>query len=106
VQHEDGRSSGTSAAAPYALSHEFLESITNPYGDSWYANAPLSWSARYVLSRGPLPMFSPHPPYQGEVADLCEPTQPDADGRVLIGHPAPGGPPVAAFYRGNVGCVT
>jgi hypothetical protein len=100
------RSLPSYAPPSYSLSHEFLESITNPYDHSWYANSPLSWAARYVLDAGPRIFFDPRPSYEGEIADLCEPSQPDADGRVLVGHLAPGGPPVAAFYRPGVGCVT
>jgi hypothetical protein len=100
------RSLPSYAPPSYTLSHEFLESITNPYDHSWYANAPLSWSARYVLADGPFFFFDPRPSFQGEVADLCEPAQPDADGRVLVGRESPRGPPVAAFYRPGVGCVT
>jgi hypothetical protein len=94
------------APPSYSLSHEFLESITNPYAHSWYADAPLSWSARYVLADGPFFFFNQRPSFEGEVADLCEPAQPDADGRILVGRESPRGPPVAAFYRPGVGCVT
>ncbi|HTZ07943.1 MAG TPA: hypothetical protein VMB72_02655, partial [Acidimicrobiales bacterium] len=37
------------AAPTYALSHELVESATNPFGQGWFADPPLPWSARYVL---------------------------------------------------------
>jgi hypothetical protein len=98
------RSLPSFAPPSYALSHELIESITNPFGNSWYADPPLSWTAKYVLAHGPSSFFGPHPAYQGEVADLCEPSQPDAGGRALVGRLVSGGPRVAAFYRPGVGC--
>ena len=37
----------------YALSHEVVEAVTNPYGQGWFADAPVQWAARYFLSHGP-----------------------------------------------------
>jgi hypothetical protein len=93
------------ASPTYALSHEFVEAITNPFGHGWYADVPLRWAARYVLSHGPTSLLSATPAFEGEVADLCEPGQPDA----LVHQPtATLGPhhvPVADFYRPGTGCV-
>jgi hypothetical protein len=93
------------ATPAYALSHEVVEAITNPYGHGWYADAPVQWSARYFLSHGPSSMFGAAPVFQGEVADLCEPGQPDASS----GPPGPtagsGGLTFAAYYRLGVGCT-
>jgi hypothetical protein len=89
----------------YALSHELVESMTNPYGDSWYANTPISWSAQYVLAHGPLSVIHRHPSFQGEVADLCEAGQPDAAGHAPVGLLTPAGLVVAPYYRPGVGCV-
>jgi len=94
------------AAPTYALSHELLETATNPFGHGWYANAPLQWTARYALRHGPPSLFGPAPVYLGEVADLCEPGAPAAGDRVLVGRLDPGGPPTAAFDRPGLGCVT
>ena len=97
------------AAPSYTLSHEVLEAATNPDGGGWFAAAPLSWTARFVLSNGPGSLFGvgSHPSYPGELADLCEP------GSVVPGQPLlqgvldPTDPvPVAAFYRPGKGCVT
>jgi hypothetical protein len=89
----------------YALSHEVLESATNPYGHGWFADAPVQWSARYVLSHGPASLLGTAPVFQGEVADLCEPGQPDA-GRVVAGTLGPSHMAVAPFYRPGVGCIS
>ena len=97
------------ALPSYALSHELVEAITNPYGKGWYAEAPLPWTARFVLSKGPPALLGLKraPAYPGEVADLCAPGTVIPDQRVLVGRLAPGEPlPVAAFFRPGVGCVT
>jgi hypothetical protein len=97
------------AAPSYTLSHEVLEAATNPRGGGWFAAAPLSWTARYVLSNGPATLVGvgAHPSYPGELADLCEP------GSVVPGQPLLQGLldqtdplPVAAFFRPGKGCVT
>jgi hypothetical protein len=92
------------AAPTYALSHEVVETAANPYGRGWFADAPLQWAARYVLSHGPTSMLGSAPVFQGEVADLCEPGQPDARRPVRPG--APHASTVASFYRPGVGCTT
>jgi hypothetical protein len=109
------------ASASYALSHEVVEGVTNPYGHGWFADPPLRWSARYVLSHGPSSLFGSSPVFPGEVADLCQPGQEDARST----RPGPsgwGGAPysgasgtagtvgaagltLAAFFRPQVGCV-
>lgn len=55
------------AAPTYALSHELLEAATNPYGDGWFAPGPISWTARYVLAKGPPALFGANgrPAYPG-----------------------------------------
>lgn len=75
------------APPSYALSHEVLEAVTNPYGTGWFANAPLSWTAHYVLARGPQTLlgFGSRPSYPGEVADLCEPGERPAVGQPRVG---------------------
>jgi hypothetical protein len=97
------------AAPSYSLSHELLEAATNPTGGGWFAAAPLSWTAHYILSNGPPSLLGvgSHPSYPGEVADLCEP------GSVVPGQPQLQGTldktdplPVAPFYRPGKGCVT
>ena len=93
------------ASPTYALSHELVESATNPYGQGWFADPPLPWSARYVLDHGPGTMFGASPVFQGEVADLCEPGQPDARGPVA-GVLGPAFLEVAPFYRPGAGCTT
>ncbi len=65
------------ATPTYALSHELVEATTNPFGHGWFADVPLRWSARYFLSHGPTSLLGAAPAFQGEVADLCEPGQPD-----------------------------
>ena len=92
------------APPTYALSHELVETVTNPYGRGWYADVPLQWSARYFLSHGPTSLLGTAPVFQGEVADLCEPGQPDAPGErvaTLGARPLT----VAGFYRPGTGCV-
>ena len=79
--------------------------MTNPFGHGWFADVPLRWSARYFLSHGPTSLLGAAPVFQGEVADLCEPGQPDAPRHrdsVTFGgqHLA-----VASFYRPGQGCV-
>jgi hypothetical protein len=100
------RSLPSYASPTYALSHEVLETITNPYGSGWFANGPLRWTARYVLENGPPSLFGNAPVYPGEVADLCEPGGPSARGQTLVGQLEPGGPPVTAYYRPGSGCVS
>ena len=89
----------------YALSHEVVEAATNPYGHGWYADPPVQWSARYFLSHGPTSLLGSAPQFQGEVADLCEPGQPDA-----AAQPRPTSSVrqlgLAPFYRPGVGCPT
>lgn len=75
------------APPSYALCHEVLEAATDPYATGWYANAPLSWTAHYVLANGPQTLlgFGSRPSYPGEIADLCEPGE-----RPAVGHPPVG----------------
>jgi len=89
----------------YALSHEVVEGITNPYGRGWYADTPLPWSARYVLDHGPTALLHPLPPFPGEVSDLCE-TGPlvEVAARGIDGRVA-GDVVVAPFSRPNGRCV-
>jgi hypothetical protein len=95
----------SSVATPtYALSHELVETVTNPYGRGWYADVPLQWSARYFLSHGPTSLLGTAPAFQGEVADLCEAGQPDASGR-RVATLGPRPLTVAGFYRPGTGCV-
>ena len=94
------------ASPTYALTHELVETVTNPFGHGWFADVPLRWAARYFLSHGPTSLLSTAPAFEGEVADLCEPGQPGIPDR--DGLPTPGSPqmPVAAFYRPRSGCVS
>ena len=89
----------------YALSHEIVETIANPYGSGWYADTPLRWSARYVLDHGPPSLLRSAPMFPGEVADLCEPGQPASHGGRSMLSTGPGGSTVAAFFRPARGCV-
>ena len=93
------------ATPAYALSHEFVEAATNPFGQGWYANVPVQWSARYFLAHGPTSMLGSAPQFQGEVADLCEPGQPDASDRPPSSAHGDGGLTLAAFYRPGRGCT-
>jgi len=96
------------ATPSYALSHEALEAITDPYDSGWFASAPLSFTAHYVLTHGPPALFGVggRPSYPGEVADLCEPGSVAPGQRLLIGRlTGTDGLTVAAFYRPRVGCV-
>ena len=93
------------ATPTYALSHELVESVTNPFGQGWFADAPLQWSAAYLFHHGPTSLLGATPPFQGEVADLCEPGQPDAAEYHLPEPTTSDGFSVAAFYRPGVGCV-
>ena len=88
----------------YALSHEVVEAATNPYGRGWYADPPVQWSARYFLSHGPTSLLGSAPQFQGEVADLCEPGQPDAASQPTGSAVRQFG--LAPFYRPGVGCPT
>jgi hypothetical protein len=90
----------------YALSHEMVETIANPYGTGWFADTPLRWSARYVLDHGPASLVQAAPVFPGEVADLCEPGQPDTHGGRSMYSSGPGGATVAAFFRPGRGCGT
>ena len=90
----------------YALSHEVVETIANPYGRGWYADTPLRWSARYVLDHGPAWLLRTVPEFPGEVADLCEEGQPGSHGARAMLSAGPGGATVAAFYRPGRGCST
>ena len=92
------------ASPAYALSHEVVEAATNPFGAGWYADPPVRWSARYFLSHGPTSMLGTAPVFQGEVADLCEPGQPDAPRRPAAAAPGDDGLTLAPFYRPGVGC--
>jgi len=99
------RSVPSFASPTYALSHEFVEAITNPFGHGWFADVPLRWAAHYFLSHGPTSLLSATPAFEGEIADLCEPGQPAA---LVHRHTATVGPhhvPVADFYRPGAGCV-
>jgi hypothetical protein len=94
------------ASPTYALSHELVETVTNPFGHGWFADVPLRWAARYFLSHGPTSLLSTAPAFEGEVADLCEPGQPggsDGDGLPRSG---PRQMQVADFYRPRSGCVS
>jgi hypothetical protein len=96
------------ATPSYALSHELVETVTNPYGRGWFADVPVQWSARYFLDHGPTSLLGRAPVFQGEVADLCEPGQPDAAGASVGALVAARGPQpltVADFYRPGTGCV-
>jgi hypothetical protein len=100
-------SSVPSFASPtYALSHELVETVTNPFGHGWYADVPLRWAARYFLAHGPTSLLSTAPAFEGEVADLCEPGQPDTPSRTPVAAPGPLHVPVADFYRPGTGCVS
>jgi len=94
------------ATPTYALSHELVEAVTNPFGHGWFADVPLQWTARYLLSHGPTSLLGTAPVFQGEVADLCEPGQPDAPGRYPSATVGPDHLPVADFYRPGTGCVS
>ena len=99
------RSVPSFASPTYALSHELVEAVTNPYGHGWFADVPLHWAARYFLSHGPTSLLSAAPAFEGEVADLCEPGQPDAPHAQMTTAVGPDHEPVAAFYRPGGGCV-
>lgn len=94
------------ASPTYALSHEFIEATTNPFGHGWFADVPLRWAARYVLSHGPTSLLGTAPTFEGEVADLCEPGQPAAPKREPVATLGPRHVPVADFYRPGRGCVS
>jgi hypothetical protein len=51
------------ASPTYALSHEFIEATTNPFGHGWFADVPLRWAARYVLSHGPTSLLGTAPTF-------------------------------------------
>lgn len=104
ARHPDCRDLPSYAPPTYALSHEVVETITDPFGGGWFADAPLGWTARYVLAHGPPSLFGVPPVYPGEVSDLCQPGEPGARGRVLVGRLDPGGPPVSPFFRRGRGC--
>jgi hypothetical protein len=94
------------ASPTYALSHEFVEAVTNPFGDGWFADVPLRWAARFFLQHGPTSLLGSTPAFEGEVADLCEVGQPSAPPRepsVTVGstHFL-----VADFYRPGRGCIS
>lgn len=100
----------TYAAPSYALSHEVLEAITNPQGTGWFADAPLSWTAHYVLANGPPTLlgFGTRPGYSGEVADLCQPGALPTGRRPPLGRrvtPAGVAVPVAPFYLSDGRCT-
>ncbi|HLM97555.1 MAG TPA: hypothetical protein VK283_14660 [Acidimicrobiales bacterium] len=92
------------ATPTYALSHELVEAASNPFGHGWYADVPLRWSARYFLSHGPTSLLGAAPAFQGEVADLCEPGQPDAPRHQVSATFGARRLAVAAFYRPGTGC--
>jgi len=100
------RSVPSFASPTYALSHELVETITNPFGRGWFANVPLRWAARYFLSHGPTSLLSTAPAFEGEVADLCEPGQPGAPKSSSPGIPEEHRGSPAAFYRPGTGCVS
>jgi hypothetical protein len=94
------------ASPTYALSHELVEALTNPFGHGWFADVPLRFAARALLQHGPTSLLGPAPAFEGEVADLCEPGQPAAPRR------DPGTTlgslhfPVADFYVPGKGCIS
>ena len=100
------RSVPSFASPTYALSHELVEAITNPFGHGWYADVPLRWAARYFLSHGPTSLLSTAPAFEGELADLCEPGQPSAPYRKPAATLGAQQAPVASFYRPGTGCVS
>ncbi|HVA02777.1 MAG TPA: hypothetical protein VMU64_03435 [Acidimicrobiales bacterium] len=100
------RSVPSFASPTYALSHELVETITNPFGHGWYANVPLRWAARYFLSHGPTSLLSTAPAFEGEIADLCEPGQTGAPKDSSAVAPGPQQAAPAAFYRPGTGCVS
>ena len=75
-----------------------------PSGTAGTRTFPCAWAARYFLSHGPTSLLGTAPAFQGEVADLCEPGQPDAAGAAADAHrgrltcrwPASTGPGTAA----------
>jgi len=93
------------ATPTYALSHELVEAVTNPFGHGWFADVPLRWSARYFLSHGPTSLLGAAPAFQGEVADLCEPGQPGAPRHQATAAFGAQHLAVSAFYRPGQGCV-
>lgn len=94
------------ASPTYALSHELVEAVTNPFGHGWFADVPLRWAARYFLSHGPTSLLGAAPAFEGEVADLCEPGQPDIPKDRPVAKLGPTSVPVADFYRPGTGCVS
>ena len=98
--------SPASPSPTYALSHELVEAVTNPFGQGWFADVPLRWAARYFLSHGPTSLLSTRPRLRGR------------GGRPVRAGPARQRPlarwwrrseratiPVADFYRPGTGCV-
>jgi len=100
------RSLPSLASPTYALSHELVETVTNPYGHGWFADVPLQWAARYYLSHGPTSLLESAPVFEGEVADLCVPGQPDATRDESVARLGAQQFAVAAFYRPGTGCVS
>jgi len=82
-----------------------VETTVNPYGRGWFADAPLPWAARYVLTHGPAAVLGTPPVFEGEVADLCQPGQPDARVWRPTGTGSPDAGVPAAFYRPGHGCT-
>ena len=99
------RSLPSYATPTYALSHELVEAVTNPFGHGWFADVPLRWSARYFLSHGPTSLLGAAPAFQGEVADLCEPGQLGAPRHQATATFGAQDLAVSAFYRPGQGCV-
>jgi len=94
------------ASPTYALSHELVETVTNPYGHGWFADVPLQWSARYYLSHGPTSLLGNAPVFQGEVADLCDPGQAGAPRHESVVRLGGLRLAVADFFRPGTGCVS
>jgi hypothetical protein len=94
------------ASPTYALSHEFVEALTNPSGHGWFADVPLRFAARAILQHGPTSLLSTAPAFEGEVADLCEPGQPGAPEREPSVTLGPLHALVADFYVPGRGCIS
>jgi hypothetical protein len=106
VAHAACRALLAYATPTYALSHEVVETVANPFGHGWFADAPMKWAAHYFLSHGPTSLLGTAPVFQGEVADLCVPGQAQAPARRPTETLGSLRLAVAAFYRPGTGCVS